>query len=120
MPSQAISSQFLSIAEYEKCGRAFTYSVHLDEPCLLVGSDMKIISHEKRVQKTTSDGQDRQKSPWSSEWRETLPRRISAEMRRGRDKHDLHLGMLDFHSLAKQDTICYTCSSRLHCKIVKA
>src|SRR5713101_4002774 len=60
MPSQAISSQFLSIAEYEKCGRAFTYSVHLDEPCLLVGSDMKIISHEKRVQKTTSDGQDRQ------------------------------------------------------------
>jgi hypothetical protein len=67
MPSQAISSQFLSIAEYEKCGRAFTYSVHLDEPCLLVGSDMKIISHEKRVQKTTSDGQDRQKSPWSSE-----------------------------------------------------
>jgi hypothetical protein len=56
MPSQASSSHFLSIAEYEKCGRAFTNSVHLDELCLLVDSDMKIISHEKGVQKTTSDG----------------------------------------------------------------
>src|SRR6266567_8754850 len=29
-------------------------------------------------------------------------------MRRGRDVLDLHLEMLDHHSLAKQDTVCYT------------
>src|SRR5258708_40019333 len=30
-----------------------------------------------------------------------------------------HVGILYFHSLAKQDTVCYTCFSRLSCKIVK-
>ena len=39
-------------------------------------------------------------------------------------KHDTrqsrHVGIPYIHYLAKQDTVCYTCSSRLHCKIVKA
>src|SRR2546429_7366742 len=42
-PQEASSSHFLSIAEHEKCGRAFTNSVHHEQPCLLVGINMKII-----------------------------------------------------------------------------
>jgi hypothetical protein len=46
--------------------------------------------------------------------------RESAGMRRGRDVLELHLEMLDHHSLAKQDTVCYTATSTLYCKRVKA
>src|SRR2546421_11469517 len=56
-PQEASSSHFLSIAEHEKCGRAFTKSVHHDQPCLLAGINMKIIPHEKGVQKTSGEGQ---------------------------------------------------------------
>ena len=44
-----------------------------------------------------------------------LPGKIAEETKPHRRER-----ILRFYSLAKQDTVCYTCSSRLHCKIVKA
>src|SRR5260370_31532519 len=41
-------------------------------------------------------------------------------MGHGRDVLDLHPEMRNLHSLAKQDTVCYTASGTLYCKRVRA